>query len=504
MFRKALVFWSCTMLWGMVGAWAAAPSFQDLMDPKVFPDSQRGMEVKDAAINGKGARIATTGADATVDLEGNVLIRQRIGHAREIVTLSVEGGLEAPPVLLHRTSGLAFLQWQAPRVDLRVNGDSLFMFHFHQPTTISVKRHIGIGFQTLAASNGLILDEWGGFGMYCSDPAFGAAVNPLASPVVRYTMPSDAVLWIGICPPKPYDWDRSFRDNVVWHWSNTLGYPPDADLVRWSKEGNIVLLQSEVMLWKDWNLAFVPRLGEAEFARVRKTIHDNAMRFIVYTSPYYFLKDTPIESTAMNSFENFKGFPSGWPEGVNIDLFMDEITRVVKQYQPDGLYFDGQYTSSAPALYALARRTRALLGEDGVLEWHSTLALAGGLCYLPHADAYVDFILRGEGQERNYQDFDYLRYFVSGYNVSNSIGVICNNNSLPTPEIVDRILDVNARMHTIASWLDNPQVMDVVRNNYKARLTPALREQVDRGVDKRQEEIGRRTEALERESKAPH
>ena len=41
------------------------------------------------------------------------------------------------------------------------------------------------------------------------------------------------------------------------------------------------------------------------------------------------------------------------------------ITRVMREYQPDGLYFDGQYTGDPAALYALARRARELLGEAG-------------------------------------------------------------------------------------------------------------------------------------------
>ena len=491
--RYAVLF-MCFLAAG--AAYAAAPSFQELMNPAVFPDAQRGMVVESATVSSDGLHVVTTGADFTLDAAGNGVFRQRIGHEREIVRLHIDG-VTASPALSHTGPGLAFARFDVPKLDLRANGDSLFMFHAHEPVTLELTRKIDIGFYAPYKSNCLILDEWGGYGVFASDPALDLGNSLHESTSTRIAIPADGVLWIGICPPKPYDWKRSITDNVVWHWSNKLGYPVDEDLIAWSKEGNTVLLQAEVMLWKDWNLAFEPRLGEAEFARVRKTMHDHGMRFIVYTSPYYFLKGTPIESKAMNSFDNFDqtGFPPGWPDGVNIDLFMDAITKVMTEHKPDGLYFDGQYTESAPALYALARRARTLLGEEGILEWHSTAALGNGFCFLPQADAYVDFVLRGEGREGNYADFDYLRYFVSGYNASNSIGVICNNNSKPTPEMMNRLLQANGRMHTIAGWLGDPALMDVVHKDYRARLTDALQAEVDKGVDERQARIAEMSKA---------
>ncbi|MDX9974082.1 MAG: hypothetical protein RBU21_13945, partial [FCB group bacterium] len=486
-----------------VGAYAGAPTFQELMEPGVFPEAQRGMVVEGAEVSEAGLRIVTTGAEFSLDGKGRGSFRQRIGHAREVLRIGIEG-VAGAPVLRHSGSGFALASFEAPKLDIRANGDSLFMFHAREAVTVELERAIDVGFAATYKGNGVVLDEWGGFGLFCSEAGFGEALRPYEETVARYTLPADAVLWVGICPPKAYDWERSIRDHVVWHWSMETGYPADADLKAWAKEGNTVLLQSEVMLWKDWNLAFEPRLGEAEFARVRQTIHDEEMRFIVYTSPYYFLKGTPLEARAMNSFENYKetGFPPGWPEGNNIDLFIDEIRKVMTTYKPDGLYFDGQYTENVPALYALARRAREVVGEEGILEWHSTAALGNGLCFLPQADAYVDSILRGEGRPNEKMDFDYLRYFVSCYNASNSIGVLCNNGPKPTAELMEQLLSANGRMHTIASWLAEPEVMAVVRERYRAQLTPALRERVEREAAERQDKIAERTRARMAEAQA--
>jgi hypothetical protein len=479
----------CLLALAVAPTRAAAPTFQSLMDPTVFPEAQYGMRVESARLDGGRLAVVTTGAGFTLDLaRGEITGSQRIGHPRPVARLRFGRPLSGV-ALTHTGPGFARATFSAPRATIRVNGDSLLMLQVHEPLTVSVERLIQPAWNASYHTNHLIADEWGAFGLYCSEARLDDHYDPFASTVARYRLPAGAVLWLGVCPPKPYDWSRSLKDNVVWHWSQETGYPADNVLRSWKGQGNIVLLQSEVMLWKDWNLAFVPRTP-GEFERVRRTLHSLGMRFIVYTSPYYFLKGTPLESAAFNSFENFKSWPPGTPTGENIEPFMAEITRVMRDYQPDGLYYDGQYMDNPAALYALARRSRALVGEKGVLEWHSTMALGEAQCYLPQADAYVDFILRGEGKQGSYGSRDYLRFFVSGYNINNSIGVLCNNSGAgPTPELIRDVLAANARFHTLVAWLNKPATMDVLNTEYRARLTPGLRAKVERGFDAHQARV---------------
>ena len=461
------------------------------MAPECLPEAQRGLLVEGAALRDGALEVITTGAQLRLDLAtGSCTFRQRIGHPREVLQLHITGGVKAAPLITHAGPGLAFARFTSPRFDLRANGDSLFMLHAHEPLQLTVARSIETGFFSSYKAHHVLFDEWGGFGLYCSQAEIDDRFDPFAPVTARYDLPADAVLWIAICPPKPYDWEKSVRDQVVWHWSNKQAYPPDEALTAWAAQGNIVLLQSEVMLWNDWNLAFEPRNGPAEFARVREATRRLGTRFIVYTSPYYFLRGTNKQSAAMNSFENFTNWPSGTAQGENIDLFLVEIARVMRVYRPDGLYFDGQYLENPAALYLLARRARAIVGEQGILEWHSTNALGPELCSLPAADAYVDFILRGEGRDALFGDDRYLRYFVSGYNVHNSIGVICNNTRPPTADFVQRLVAVNGRMHALAGWLNDAKLTALL-GDYRALLTDAgaLRARVDTGVDQRQSRL---------------
>jgi hypothetical protein len=480
-------------------AQAAIPTFQDLMAPSVFPDAQRGLTVESVVEKDGAVTVTTTGAVMVLDgKSGTVSFRQRIGGERAVAMLYLGQPLAGVKVT-HNGTGFARVTIDEPKATIRVNGDSLFMLQAHAPLRAAVRTEIAPAWNASWKTNHLIVDELGGFGLYCSEPELKDQYDPYGTPVASYPLPENAVLAVGVCPPKPYDWERSLREQVIWHWSNVSSYPPDDDLRSWKPYGNVILLQSEVMLWKDWNLDFVPRLGMDEWTRVRNTIHGMNMPFIVYTSPFYFLKGTSQEKNAVNDKPGV--CPGAIVNGENMDLFLDAITRVMKDLKPDGLYFDGQYAENPAALYALARHSRRIIGEDGILEWHSTLELGtwgASLMYMPQADAYTDIQLRGEGSDRLYGDFDYLRYFVSGYNINNCIGVLCNNNGKPmTVPQMDSVLQANARLHTLFGK------SDFIAKEYRPRLTLAYHAEVDRLVAERQQQARAKADAMAAFLKGP-
>jgi hypothetical protein len=286
---------------------------------------------------------------------------------------------------------------------------------------------------------------------------------------------------MSVGPPRPYDWEASFRDRVVWHWSHETGYPTDAEIEEWSHYGNMLLQQAEVMLWKDWSLRFIPRNGIEEFRRVNDTCRKYGMRNYVYTSPFYFLTGTGLEDKAMNSFEHFAetGFSPGDDRGLNWPIFLGEITKVMREYKPQGLYFDGIY-GNVVRTYLIARKAREVAGDGGILEYHATWSPPGGGVYLPQIDTYFNFVLRGEGAQGFYQNDDYLRYFVSTYNISNSIGVLCNNNDYKLDEaFIAKLLDDNIRLHFCVGW-QNDYRKSVFEDLYWPALKPTLMARVER------------------------
>jgi len=107
------------------------------------------------------------------------------------------------------------------------------MLQGHAPLRAAVRTEIAPAWNASWKTNHLIVDELGGFGLYCSEPELTDNYDPYGTPVASYHLPENAVLAVGVCPPKPYDWERSLREQVIWHWSNVTSYPPDEDLRAW-------------------------------------------------------------------------------------------------------------------------------------------------------------------------------------------------------------------------------------------------------------------------------
>jgi len=140
-------------------------------------------------------------------------------------------------------------------------------------------------------------------------------------------------------------------------------------------------------------------------------------------------------------------------DGKNVGLYLEELRDLLERYPGlDGIYFDGVYPRSVKNTYIVCRAVRELIGDERILEIHCTGNAPGGLCYNPATDTWADFILRGEGQ--GFRSQNWLRFYVSCYNISNAIGVVCNNAGYwaPTQEQVEMTLRANARL-ALMPWI---------------------------------------------------
>jgi len=78
--------------------------------------------------------------------------------------------------------------------------------------------------------------------------------------------------------------------------------------------------------------------------------------------------------------------------------------------------------------------------------------------------------------------------------------VLCNNGTnIPTPELVRRVLAVNARLHTIAGWIANREIMRVINDDYRARLAPEFQAEVEKTFEDRQKLAAERAAATRAE-----
>ncbi len=457
------------------------------------------MRVTGTEVAGGRTVVRTTGAELVFSpAEGRLVISQLLGRKREVVRVDFPPHVLAGLRVERSGPGAVLLRNAAGSLELRVNGDSLLMLRSQTP--LPLRCTIAFEPASVRAFQGdrLLLDEWGCVGVYYAT-GHGKTVDRLIDHALDCSVAAGQFWWLAVGPPRPYPWEDSLKERVAWHWSMQTGYPPDADIERWSRYANILLQQSEVMLWQDWSLRFVPRKGLAEFQRVNRTCERLGMRNIVYTSPFYFLTGTGLEPKAMNSFDNFAvtGFSPGDGRGLNWPIFVAEITKVMAQYQPDGLYFDGIYDNIVRT-YLLSRKAREIVGDRGILEFHATGSPPGGGVYLPQIDACFTFVLRGEGCQAAYADPDYLRYFVSTYNISNSIGVLCNNNNYPLDEkFVTTLLDNNIRLHYLLGGPEDPRTQGMEKYYWPA-LTPGLEARVEARQADRQQAFVRARQDYER------
>jgi len=466
----------------------AADATTDFMSDKVFMEPLWHMQI-DYVRTGRGQiEVAATGARFRIDgSRDTIRCFQRIPRVREVLRITLPSGALKDTHVTTRTAGGVIME-SGGGVRLKIGCDSLLMLRSDRPMDAACQVMFNPAKMYSTGPNHLVMDPAGAVGVYPIDPVREPRANESAQ---KWLYPLDApgMLWVSVGPPRPYEWEKSFNDRIIWHWSDVNAYPSDEQIEEWSAHGNILLMQSEVMAWRSWHVEFEPR-SRAELRRVLYKCHALGMRAIVYTSPFYFVKGTPLENQAVAMAPNYQAGVLGHlhcNDGVNVDLFLAEIAKVVNQFGVDGLYFDGIYPASVKNTYKAMRKTRELLGDDRILEIHTTLGAPGGRCFVPACDTYADFTLKGEGQ--GFVSREWLRYFVSGYNISNAIGIVCNNAGywVPTRQNIIDTLAANARLSFMPmGGQRGADHLKAMSEWYWPRLTDQLRASIEKANGGRQ------------------
>ena len=469
----------------------------DLLAPEMFPDASFGMAVETVE-DGAEPRVITTGGVFRIRKELDAIeCDQRIPAPRQVAALKLPTGSLRGVKLVHRSSGAVVFEGEG--TTLRINGDSTLMVAPGKHGDIRAELaflpdcHFGGG------GNHNFFDPNGGISFFDNGDSPDPLVELERTPItVTWGWRADAVFWSAVSPPKPFDWDASFQ-RYAGQGSSHLRYvyPSDGEIEAASKQASILFLHSEMLLWKAWQTDLTPRDPE-KLARVINTAHDRGMKVIVYTTPVWFLKNTPRErEQQIDPTPGPMGTVPHWGRPDNADLFFQQIARVFKEMSLDGFYFDGIY--GAPehlaASYHLTRAARELVGDDGILIYHGTgdaPSVGGSRTYCPSLNAYYNYILRGEGEEKR-TDPEYVRYFLSSYNLSNSVCLsLYRTDEIPLAEQIDLTLRANVRYPMPLGMLvgDSPERAHF-QEHYFSRLTPSLKAEIAG-------DLARRTGALER------
>jgi hypothetical protein len=360
------------------------------------------------------ATLVVDGARFDFDDAGRVSATARIPMERPVFRAS---GFDGPRERW-RVDGETRLRRGALGATIR--DDAVLVLRATAPTRVRVESAIRPEYDEEKSGRRLVLDDAGGFGVYPSRPGGGPT---------DYRLRAGDELWLAVFPARRPNPNRLAQQ--IAHEGRPRPFPdatyPSTDVIEdAARRCHVFALHA--YFWKSgprrldlragryalrrrpWTTArHVPSHPDL-FARVQDDVRRAGMKLVVYLSPKH--STTP-------------------------DVF-DEMRRVLDDHGVDGLYLDG-LGGDFRANDAVVRRTREILGPDRILYLNASDEPFGTpRVFCPFTDAQADFVLRGDAGRGGLALDPFLRFAVSGRNVSNAVGVWCHYGSAGRPVVVER------------------------------------------------------------------
>ncbi len=389
------------------------------------------MKIEEVYQDSEKIKIITTGAEFLIPKisKGKIICSQRLGKERVSCTLNLSTSLKYLLMEYKDEEKVIFYKTFPPiegRCIIRVNSDSLLTIESSRPLKITYKGNFIPDYSAFVDSNFIYIDEYGGVGGYTlsSCPVSSGENFSKEGWKVTVLLKNGDKLLTSIFPPRKYDYSKSIKDEIVHYDYVRKPHPSQEEISKWSKWGNILVLHSSI--WKGRYL----RSGKI---KERKNAVDSYTDAVWTSYKHIPLnKEKLLETIQLAHKYKMKIIPYiGGGEGISCrwEEFIDEMKRVLKEYSFDGLYFDGVPQNIEEA-YWIMKNTRKLLANK-ILYVHQPSPIIGlsttysnnYFVYCPFIDTYADYILRAEHQD--VFDLNYLRYTVSGFNISNSVGYLC-------------------------------------------------------------------------------
>ena len=438
-------------------------------------DVRKMMKVESVRDEGGRVTVLTTGAryvfDKTGD-KGKIACYQRLNRERLVAAAELSRPLgnlsiqhhDDDRVVLHQDAvGCGYMR-------IAVSRDSMLELYCLPDLAVSIQGSFRPDCSSSRDGHVLLIDDIGGFGSfpYQGLRHWDHVDATQAEWKVAYDLDGYARLFLSVFPPRRFEMAQSFEDRIVHHGSigpwTPPPYPTDEMIDEFSRYGNVLVLHE--MLWQGKLTRAGKPIGnlddllldacfcthdyvavdERELDRVVKTAHRRGMKVIPYMSPNY--------STARGS------------------EFLDRVGGAIGRFGFDGVYYDG-ISQDIAYTYDIIRGTRAIVG-DGLIYCHEPNPFRSRNVYCPFIDTYADFLLRAEGFAGFTDRF--LRYVVSGYNISNAIGYICYY--FFSAEFIMQIMDKALASHT-RFYLGSPEteLEGLLKKEYFPRLD-ALRKEM--------------------------
>jgi hypothetical protein len=385
----------------------------------------------------EGSRFAFDGA-------GAIEAGARIPAERPVLRVSFPN---APPAAWTIAARGVTTILRCDGLEAQCRPDSVLVLRAARPVAVRVESLFRPEYAEGKHGRRLLLDEHGGFGVYPTRPGGSDATPPF-----DYGLAAGDELWISVCPPRHRNALR--ESEHVAHEGRPRPFPDAAypstriieDAARhcrvlafhayfWASGPRRVDLRAGryALRRRPWTTARHVPADPERFERVKDDARRCGMRLVVYLSPRH--------STAP-------------------DLY-DEMRRVLDEYGVDGLYLDG-LSDDFRANDRIVRRTREILGPDRILYLNASAEPFGTpRVHCPFIDSHADYVLRGDSGRGGLPLNRFLRYAVSGRNVSNSVGMWCHYGSsgrlvpadrAPSASHIDAALRHGVRLWRRSVW----------------------------------------------------
>lgn len=381
------------------------------------------MRVEEVAVSEDRISVCTTGARYTFDLQRDVIeAEQMLERQRPVAVWRSSLPLRGMEVLSN-TDRECVLANDA--VTLGIQCDSLVMVAPQRPLRLTVQSRIGGRWNRFVGGHLLAIDDYGGIAVNPDIPLgsgrlartqvltkgldFVGVENDIA--FLSTAKPDWQIAWeidpgerlgLSVFPPRPYDWQQSFRMN----WALTFRGLDTSQYQELAKWLNVVVLWD--FCQRSWGMSFGPSWTPYDEAGLREhiaAIKHAGMRPINYMSAYFYYSRDPQE-------------------------YIDNVRAFKEEYGIEGIYSDGDPSPEWVVAYEEMRMLRELF-PDGVIVLHTTGQPGNGGpplsepdIFIPAIDTYATATYRGEWVlYEGGLGWQYPRYVSSQYRKANCIGI---------------------------------------------------------------------------------
>lgn len=354
-----------------------------------------GMKIENINIADDFIKIVTTGAEFRVGRGGVIECWQKIPERRKVAEIKFDARIW-PLEIFEKDEYARILSGDG--LEMEFSGDSLIVMKFSKNNAVNIKSFLIADYEAEKNGKKIFIDSKGGFGVYpVEEKTIKNPAKIFSAPEIRYEIKTGDEIWFSVFSPRSYNW-TAVASPLAHTGKEEEPYSPEELIKDAARHAKVFTLHSFFMPGGDKEPWLIPEFAPSdmkEFLRVRDQVHENGMKFVIYASPYY--------STAPD--------------------FFGQIDKLINEYGVDGVYYDG-ISFDFRESYEIIKKTRLMLGDDKIIYVHaSTDPFNSTQIYAPFIDAYADYVLRGEsGRPAGVSLEKFLRYTISGYNISGAAG----------------------------------------------------------------------------------